>query len=278
MQCSICEAPAPFWRQVGGYNFTDCPSCGCIAIEQRGIDQLDNGSFPVQYDAAYWEKEIAETRERAWGCGVARSAEAILYCGRSVSKFLDIGAGGGFLLDALSAYLPASADRFYGVEMFPPPTPTDNPNYTVGTVEGLSDRFDAGLCMEVIEHMTPAMLNKLAASLSKVSNPGAFYFFNTSLAPHVRDADPAYIDPLNRGHVVAWSLKALSDIFTAHGFKVWPIEGKPWAFGAEFQSDNRTPPADRIWSPIAENKAILHDPVMGSMAYILALDTARAYH
>ena len=53
-----------------------------------------------------------------------------------IRAFIDIGAGTGWLLDALETLLPEVIDRFHAVELYPPPPPhrTANPNYVVGTL------------------------------------------------------------------------------------------------------------------------------------------------
>ena len=58
-------------------------------------------------------------------------------------------------------------DRFHAVELIPPPPPhrTRNPNYHVGTLADLDGPFDAGIYVEVIEHLTPATLRELEERL-----------------------------------------------------------------------------------------------------------------
>lgn len=274
LECAICGCPASLWRNVAGHDFTDCPSCGSIALGKVGMEALTTASR--EYGAAYWAEEEAAAKERSWGGSVARVAETILYCRRPIRRFLDVGTGPGFLLDAMAAYLPGAADRFFGVERFPPARRSTHPGYIEGDLADAPGKFDAGICVEVVEHLTPAMLDCLARSLAAKSNPQALYFFNTSLAPYVRERDPAYMDPARRGHIVAWSIDALARVFGRHGFRVWPTT-KPWAFVVEFQSQDDTPIQDRIWAPHPANRAMLNDPTMGEVLYVLALDTARAY-
>ncbi len=93
--------------------------------------------------------------------------------------------------------LPEVIDRFHAVELYPPPLPhrTANPNYVIGTLADMQRTFDAGVCIEVIEHLTPAALRTLAAQLAAVSRPGSLYLFNSGQPDFVEHEDPGYLDP-----------------------------------------------------------------------------------
>lgn len=277
MLCAVCHSEASLWRTVDGYDYTDCPSCESIALNPHDMAKVDAGTFPRRYDPDYWQCELIAAKERSWGSSLARFAEAVLYCRRPIRKLVDIGTGPGYLLDALSTYLPESRSIFYGVELFPPDVHSDHPNYIEGELGGIPHQFDAGLCVEVVEHLTPSMMRKLAQSMASRSNPEALYLVNTGLSPFVRNELPSYIDPLARGHIVSWGMKAVRSIFEPNGFKVTEFSGRDWMFVLEYQGNNDQPMEDRIWVPCEENRKILHDPVMGSVFYNLAIDTARAY-
>lgn len=277
MECSVCGGEAALWRNVDGFDYSDCSHCDCIAIAAEGVAMLDAGAFPRNYSESYWQAEVASSKDRSWGVGLARSAEAMLYCKRPIHKFLDIGTGPGMLLDALSTYLPSSAGKFFGVELFPPEKHSQHPGYRIGALADQPDKFDCGVCIEMIEHLTPSMLRGLIGALAERSNDQALYIFNTGLSNYTRHEDTGYIDPLNRGHVISWGFPALREIFEPLGFKIWPLRGKSWAFAAEYQSVDEMDPADRIWYVSPENRALLCDPLMGSVMYLLGMETARAY-
>jgi hypothetical protein len=241
------------------------------------MSAVDGGTFPRNYDPEYWAMEAEAAWERSWGDVLARAAETILYCRRPIEKFVDIGSGPGFLVDSLSTYLPASRSIFYGVELFPPEKHTDHPNYLVGHLADVEHKFDAGVCVEVIEHLTPKMVDDLAKAMAAKSNPKALYLINTCLSYHVRTTEPEYMDPLRRGHIVSWSLKAIETIFGPYGFKVFPIKGKSWAFCLEYLSEDKTQLQDRIWAPDPQNRGILNDSQMGRALYVMGMDAARAY-
>ncbi len=92
------------------------------------------------------------------------------------------------------------------------------PNYHVGEIADMDGTFDAGVCIEVIEHLTPRMLSGIYLGLKKVSVEGSLWLFNTGMPEYVRHEDPGYLDPLGRGHVVSYSLKAAEAIFGPMGF------------------------------------------------------------
>jgi hypothetical protein len=275
VRCGVCGAIAAPWKIIDGIQFTDCSKCECIAMDSENLLRVDAAKFAHKYDATYWSDELIAAKERSWGATLARAAEAILLCRRPVDRFLDIATGPGYLLDALSYYLPTSKERFFGVEKFAPEDRSEHPGFIEGSVEDLPQEFDCGVCIEVIEHLTPLMLRQLARELSWVSQPNAFYIFNTGLSDFVRKDSADYIDPVQRGHIVSWGFPALVEIFGSEGFKVHKLGSRNWSFGVEYLPDDELPISDRIWSPLEENLAILNDPATGMVMYIMARESLR---
>ncbi len=274
-QCGVCGEQARLWSVVDGLEFSDCPTCDSIAMEAAELDLVDSGEFQRKYDIDYWSDELSAAKERSWGPALARAAEAILLCRRPVERFLDIGTGPGYLLESLDFYLPGSKDRFFGVEKFPPDPCSDHPGFIHGSLGELRDKYDAGVCIEVIEHLTPAMLKHFVRELSLVAQPNSLFIFNTGLANFVRKECASYIDPLHRGHIVSWGFPALEEIFRLEGFKIHPIGTRQWAFAAEYLPDQDMPFSERIWSPLEENRRILEDPAAGMVMHLLARDSLR---
>ncbi len=277
--CPVCGASAirPY-HAVDGYQYYECEACESLFIDPTVITEIDAGHPIRKYDQVYWEAEAKESRARSFGAALSRVAETLLYARLPVQKFLDIGSGPGFLLDALSTYLPASRDFFWGIEQFPPETHTNHPNYRIGSLSDLPGTFQAGVCIEVIEHLTPNMMRGLIASLAPKSEPNSIYLFNTGLSSFVKKENLLYLDPVRRGHIISWGLVGLARLFEEQGFRLTPLSGKSWAFVVEYQpTASEVPFEQRIWWPVAANKAILHDPVMGNHMYVVGLDTARAY-
>jgi len=278
--CPVCEFPssAPF-RVVDDVEYFECLDCGSIVAAPDVLKAVEEGRFPRNYDERYWANEDRSAWQRSHGASLARVAEVFLYARRPIRRFLDIGSGPGYLLDALSTYLPGSKNLFWGVELFPPERHTAHPNFRHCGVGDLEGRFDAGLCMEVVEHMTPGQVRRLAQDLAKVSEPDAIYLINTGMPPYVKSSDPKYLDPYRRGHVVSYSLKGLQALFVPAGFVVRPLRGKDWACVVEYRPTvtGQDLVDERIWTPEPSNVRALKDPTMGEVLYVLGLDAARAY-
>jgi hypothetical protein len=282
MHCAVCEADAAVpYRDVDGVAYFRCEACGSLFAEPAFLAQVEAGAAAA-YAEDYWRSELSAARERCFGPAVLRVAETIAYCRIPIRGFVDIGAGTGWLLDALETLLPEVIDRFHAVELYPPPElhRTANPNYVVGALGDVRRVFDAGVCIEVIEHLTPTTLRALVAQLAAVSRPGSLYLFNSGQPDFVEHEDSGYLDPHGRGHVVSYSLAGAANIFGPAGFNVIALPGRAWAFLAEFGTQL---PVDaealitRLWHPVAENVAMLRSARFGELIRAAALDTARAY-
>jgi len=279
--CPVCNsADVQLFKQMAGSSYYECISCELLFVEPEVLKKIDAGKAIVNYSSGYWEEEIVAARERSWGASLARVAEVILYATIPIGRFIDIGSGPGYLLDALQYQLPSSSHLFYANELFPPAPRyrTRNPNYFIGDFSRFDFSFDAGCCIEVIEHLTPAMVKKLFCDLAKKSRQNSIYIFNTGLSDYIKQEDIEYLDPLRRGHIIGWSIKSLQHLVESIGFQILPIPGKKWAFIAEYQATHSFDSLeDRIWKALPENVNILRDAKTGQLMYVLGLETARAY-
>lgn len=279
--CPLCQSSAQFYVRIEDVDYFECENCDFIFASSTLLEKLDAGLPVRKYDSAYWGNELQAAKERSYGSSLARIAEAILYCRIPIKRFVDIGTGPGYLLDAVSAYLPSRTQQFHGVEKFPPETGlhTMHTNYHCSDLADVNEKFECGVCIEVLEHLTPRMAANLARAMSKVSVDGSLFLFNTGLTDYVRREDPAYLDPYGRGHVTCWSVNAVKRVFEAHGFQIHPLRGKSWAFVLEYSTASGIEGAveDRIWSAPPENIQLLHDDSMGSVLYILGRESARVY-
>jgi len=258
-----------------------CGNCKSITVSPDCIREIDTGLNSVKYTESYWTRELQDAKDRSYGIALARMAEALYYARIPVCKFLDIGTGPGYFLSAVEKYLPSRKSVFYGIEKFPPPEQyrVKSENYIIGNIASLPGKFDCGMCIEVLEHLTPNMVKTLFADLARISTPGALYIFNTGMPEYVLKENPAYLDPFNRGHIASYSVEAIKILAEKTGFTIFPIRGKTWAFVAEYMSKSnaREDITDRIWKPVESNLRILSDAEMGSVLKILGLETARAY-
>lgn len=279
MTCPVCSSgSSAFHASIDGYDYLQCGACGSLHVDSSVLREMDAGTSPRLYDEAYWTEELRSARERATGIGLVRTGEAILYATRPVRRFLDIGAGPGYLLDELTKQFPQMVDLFHGVELFPPDEHTNHPNYHIGEIGELNQVFDGGVCIEVVEHLTPRMLGGLVSGLAKVSAPGSLWLFNTGMPDYVLTQDPHYLDPLHRGHIVSYGLRGLMHIFEPHGFRISLVPGKNYAFVAEFNpADQKADFEQRFCHPLVENKALLEQ---SGLMYLAAFESARSsyYH
>ncbi|MBP9026897.1 MAG: class I SAM-dependent methyltransferase [Phycisphaerae bacterium] len=240
------------------------------------IAMLDaGGSLVGDYTEEYWQQERVGAIERASGVSLCRAGEAILYCRRLVRRFLDLGAGPGFLLQELHRLIDPSAEIFHGVEKYPPPYAASCPNFHIGGIEALEGRFDAGVCIEVVEHLTPRMLDRMLADLATVSEPGSLWLFNTGMPDYVRNEDPAYLDPRHRGHIISYSLAGVTPYFEAHGFRVSALPGRSFGFFVEFEPSESPEFDARLYHPVPENLSLLQ---RNGLLHQASFEAARSYY
>jgi hypothetical protein len=279
--CPICGAEGSFLRSVDDVPFFRCTGCGSLYAHPDFLAQIDLGTT-ANYGDEYWAEELASARDRSYGPGIARAAEVVRMSRIPVRRFLDIGTGPGYLLDALTTLLPSAADIFHGVELLPPPVAdrSPHPNYHIGTVGDLEGLFDCGVCIEVIEHLTPGILRTMLAQLAARSTPGALYYFNSGQPSFVDSTDPGYLDPKRRGHIVSWSIEGARSVFSPAGFNVIPIPGRDWAFFAEYRSRSPVSVDDlisRLWTPVPENLALLRKDAFGQLLETIGVESALCY-
>lgn len=277
MLCPICRRHASsFYKDVDSFSYYRCPSCKSIHIEPAILQSIDSGVAIRAYDSKYWDMELAAARERASGAALVRAGEAILYARRPVERFLDVGAGPGYLLDRLAQLFPDASNIFHAVEMFPPPVHSAHPNYRAGPVNSMAGTcFDVGVCIEVAEHLTPTMLSNMAQGLAEISKPNSLWLFNTGMPDYVTNEDEAYLDPTGRGHIVSYSIEGLRTIFGPAGFVISALPGKSFAFIAEYRPTGSPVSFDeRIYSPLKQNRDLLQQ---SQLLYQAAFESARAY-
>ncbi|MFG1430992.1 methyltransferase domain-containing protein [Xanthobacter sp. V2C-8] len=234
------------------------------------------------YDDDYWSDEIKAAQERGYGGNLVRMAEVFYYAKRPINRFLDISCGPGLLLNAVSELLPEVSHRFWGVEPFPPPAQfcSKHPNFKVGFLHDLDLKFDAGVCIEVIEHLTPDILRTMTRELAAVSEPGAVYYFNSSQPSFVINSDPGYLDPHKRGHIASYSIEGLRLMFGEAGFTIHPLPGRDWGFLAEYgpgPAEDSNGISARIWGILPENREMLSSGRFGGLLLTAGLEAARCY-
>ena len=282
MKCEVCLAGgAEPYRAVEDVAYFRCPACGSLFADPAFLARVEAGAIG-NYSEEYWAGEMKSARERCFGPALVRVAETLFYARRPVRRFLDVGAGSGLLLDAIGTLLPEERQMFHAVELFPPEPRyrTTHPNYRVGTVADMDGAFDAGVCIEVIEHLTPATFRTLGRQLAERCSPGAVFYFNSGQPDFVALEDPGYLDPHVRGHVVSYSVAGARAILEPAGFNVIALPGRAWAFLAEL-GPQATVTADdlltRLWTPDAENMAMLARNPFGELVRTMGIESARGF-
>ena len=121
--CPVCLAgTSTHYVDVEGLPYLRCDACRSIHVCVESLREIDAGRSQMRdYGENYWAMELKAARYRAKGEALSRAGEAILYCRRPVHRFLDVGAGPGFLLEKLLESLDPDAEIFHAVEKFPAP-------------------------------------------------------------------------------------------------------------------------------------------------------------
>lgn len=278
MKCPICESnKSSRFDKIDGYQYFHCPICGSLHIAYDVVRDIDSGENIRKYNQNYWLEELEAAKDRAKSVSLVRAGEAFLYCRREVNNFLDIGSGPGYLLDELSKLYPDDRNIFHGVEMFPPQQRTNHSNYHVGSINDLYGMlFDAGVCIEVVEHLTPKMLSGIARDLAKVSRNNSLWLFNTGMPDYVINEDRGYLDPVNRGHIISYSVAAFRKLFKPYGFDITPLPGKSFALIAEYKPEDIDEMFEhRIFHPLDMNVSFLKK---SGILYQAACESARGYY
>ena len=281
--CQVCLAGQLSQEPFGIIEdvvYSQCEQCKSIYVADEKLLQPQKRRI---YDKSYWENEAVSSRQRSFGSTLARIAEVFLYSRIPIDNFIDIGCGPGLTLDAISQLMPSHCDMFYGVELFPPPPEfrCSSNNYIIGSLGSCNQKFSAGICIEVIEHMFPWELRCLAQEIAGTSKENALYYFNSAQPDHVIRDDPRYLDPYYRGHVASYSLEGLSALFGDYGMRLIPLHGRNWAFLIEVTSDTAKLAASellgRLWKGIPENIEKLQNNGFGPLMYTIGIESARCY-
>ncbi len=282
MKCPICAKPSRFFVRRDGVDYFECSDCGSLSADADFLHDVERGKVK-NYGDEYWHAELIAARERSFGSSIARVAELFYYARIPIARFIDIGSGPGYLLDSLSTLLPELHDMFYAVELSPPSIAcrTKHEHFVVGSLGDVQQKFSIGTCIEVIEHLTPTILDKLAAQMAQRSELGAIYYIGSGQPEYVKNEDPQYLDPLGRGHVVSYSVQALRHIFAPYGFTVIPMFGRAWSVLIEYKLTapvrNAEDLQSRIWNPVKTNISLLKSGAFGNFLATVGLESARCY-
>jgi hypothetical protein len=269
------------FRVVEGVAFDACGACGSIVAEDSFLARTMAGEARL-YDDSYWEFELSAARERCFGNSIPRVAELFLYARRPIRRFLDVSAGAGYLLDAVSTLMPGFGATMRAIEPFPPPERfrSRHPGYQIGFLADVEGVFDAGTCIEVIEHIPPAVMWDVVRDLGRVAAPESVWYFNSAQPHSIFVREQGYLDPHRRGHIASYSVAGLRPMFAAAGFALQALPGRDWAFLA-IKGGGPTRDADGVldwvWRPVPENMATLESEPFGNLLRTIGTEAAVAY-
>lgn len=273
--CPVCGVGhSRHYAIIESLNVFQCDSCQSLYLDPEILASIDCGTDPRFFDESYWKRERDKARLRASGESLTRAGEAILYARRPVRRFLDVGAGGGELLDELAWIFPEENNLFHGIEACPPSRHSDHQNFKTGSVGSLEGTFDAGVCIEVLGYLTPKTLQSLISDLSRVSEIDSLWLFQTG-DPNfeIGDKKTGDLGPPSLGRIISYSLKGLDPIFERSGFKIQECPGKSGVFMAEFRPSGGIPFEERLSHPLEFNKKLL---MKSGLFYQASFESARA--
>lgn len=274
--CPVCSfGNSRHLKEIEDIAYYRCDSCQSLYIDPLILSSIDEGRTLGPYDEGHWKMESESAKVLASEESLIRAGEAILYARRPVYRFLEVGAGAGFLLDELMRLYPEEKNLFHAVEFFPPSRHSNHENFKIGTVDTFPGKFDAGVLLEVLKHLTPKMLSALVQEISNVSEIDSLWLFDTGIPDLViREKNPGNLAPFSRGHLVYYSQKGLRSIFSKYGFHIQECPGKSFAFIAEFQPSAEWPFEKRFTHPLEHNEKILKK---AGWFYQASFESARSY-
>lgn len=217
--CGVCQsAHATEFVEKDGYKFSKCARCGFVFLNPMPDQTKLNEIYEDQAVIGDGDYPKARSRkQRAFG----RAVWLWPYIFRK--KILDIGCGGGFIVNAFTR-LGAEGHGFdvdetaigYARRSFP------DSHFMTSSFEdfqGHDDQYDFVYSSEVIEHV--AELPKFMELLKRVTRPGGYVYITTPdlgsprRPKNVLDWD-VFSPPI---HVQFFDETMLASLFERYGFK-----------------------------------------------------------
>ena len=220
--CPICEGgQTAFFASKAGHDFSKCEACGFIYIDpeipQAALAPIYSAQPASNRPERYPFDKARHRRRRAWlrAWRLARYFRA--------GDAIDIGCGGGFMVDAMQR----QGARAVGLDLDPEAIAFASANHhpearfyceALSGFEARGLSFDFGHSSQVIEHV--GEVNEFVAAWARLIRPGGWFYLKTPDRDHWRTgrkpADwpdpPAYVQYFNRA-----SIKLLLE---RHGFEV----------------------------------------------------------
>jgi hypothetical protein len=239
MRCAVCDAGAArSYRSVDGVGYFRCDACGSLFADPDFLAHVEAGGVSG-YSEDYWRNELGAARDRCFGPALLRVAETIAYCRVPIRGFIDIGAGTGWLLDALEVLLPEVIEH-----LTPATLRALVVQLAAASHPGSLYLFNSGQ-PDFVEQEDPGYLDP----------HGRGHVVSYSLAGAATIFEPAGFKVIG--------LPGRTWAFLAEFKSQWPGDSEALI--------------TRLWHPVAENVTMLRSARFGELMRAAALDTARAY-
>lgn len=223
--CQICDSrEVVSFTQHRGMTLVRCRGCGFVWLHPLPAPAAVSAMYTDAYAGTtegYFGKVDKKMRRSR---GRARALKAMMPRRQSRPRLLDVGASGGFLVEAARE---AGFDAT-GVELDPASVAYARQHYpqnrfVLGTIEDFARQnpdtwFDAVYCSEVIEHVTDA--NSFVAAIASLMPAGAVLYLTTPDIGHWRrPRDLARWDAFDPpAHCLYFDGSTLPRLLTKHGF------------------------------------------------------------
>lgn len=223
--CQICGGHniAPFLEQRG-MTLVRCRGCGFVWLHPLPGSAEVSVMYTDAYagtTAGYFGKVDKKMRRSR---GRARALRAMMPARASKPRLLDVGASGGFLVEAArEAGFDATGIELDAASVGYARAHYPQNRFVQGTVEEFAQQspdtwFDAVYCSEVIEHVTD--VNAFVAAIASVMPAGAILYLTTPDIGHWRrPRDITRWDAFDPpSHCLYFDSRTLKRLLARHGF------------------------------------------------------------
>ena len=234
----------------------------------------------MEYTEPYWNSEIKASIERAKSSSLERFLELLVLVPIPVLKFLDIGTGGGQLLEEITKIFGDSIE-LHGIELYPPAEKfrTRHPGYVVGDLsEFETGNFDVITSIEVLEHLDSIQAKFMFIQISRLLNIGGLALINSGNDKFVEMEDADYLDPVVRGHNQIYSMDSIEELIQDLPLKLLRRENSNWSFFLQKTGSHEIESISlSLWNTHSYNKELLFKPFENEILFMLGRESLRTY-
>ncbi len=228
--CQVCgSTDRRLYIRHHGMELFECAECGLIYLDPMPSAAAIDALYADAYDgttSGYFAKvdsKLRRSRQRIRR--LSRTINATAGPSHSSRRFLDVGANGGFMVEAARE----SGWDAGGVELDPASVAYAKNNYPAatffhGTIENYLAQgpapFDFIYCSEVIEHVTD--VNAFVRAVASLLCPGGHFYLTTPDIGHWRrPRDLLQWDGFSPpSHCLYFRAASLKRLLERHGFQV----------------------------------------------------------